>query len=76
MRPRPLAVALGVLTCLVLCFLLAAQQPILRLAISNGVNYIFLPLSILALLSFMLAMAGQAVLLACQGSWGTRRDAL
>lgn len=76
MRPRPLAVALGVLTCLTTLFLLAAQQPILKLAIANGVNYIFLPLSIIALLSFSLAMAGQAVILALHGSYGDRRDAV
>ena len=76
MRPRPLAVTLGVLTCLTLAVLLAAQQPILRLAIANGVNYIFLPLAIIALVSFCLAMAGQAVMLALHGSYGGRRDAI
>jgi hypothetical protein len=76
MKPRPLAVALGVLSCLVLCFLLSAQQPLLRIAIANGVDYIFLPLAILCLITFCLSMAAQAVFLALQGSYGGRRDAL
>jgi hypothetical protein len=76
MRPRPLAVALGVLTGLTTLTLLLAQQPILRLAIANGVNYIFLPLAILALLTFSLCMAGQAIMLALHGSYGGRRDAI
>jgi hypothetical protein len=56
-------------------FLLAAQQPLLRLAIANGVNYIFLPLSIIALVTFMFSMVGQALLLAMRGSFGDRSDA-
>jgi hypothetical protein len=76
MRPRIWAVTLGVLTGLLTLALLLGQGPLLRLAIERGVNYIFLPLSILALITFMLCMAAQAVFLALHGSFGDRRDAI
>ena len=66
MRPRIWAVALGVLTTLALCLLIAAQAPLVRLAITNGVNYLFPPLLALAVFTLCLTMAAQAILLAVQ----------
>jgi hypothetical protein len=76
MKPRIWVVALGVLTGLLTLSLFFGQGPLLRLAIENGVNFLFLPLSILALITFMLCMAAQSVFLALHGSFGDRRDAI
>ena len=69
MKPRPLAVALGVLTCLCLCVLLAKQDELLRLAVANGVSYVYTPVAILLLISILLMKIGEAV------SLGIRRSA-
>ena len=44
----------------------AAQAPLVRLAITNGVNYLFPPLLALAVFTLCLTMAAQAILLAVQ----------
>jgi hypothetical protein len=55
-------VALGVLTCLVVTLLIAAQQPLVLLAINQGVHYIFVPLLVIALITLCLGEAALAIL--------------
>ena len=66
MRPRPLAVVLGVLTGLAPCAVLAAQGPLVKLAIHNGVHYVFIPMLVIALILLCLAEAAQAIIAAVQ----------
>jgi hypothetical protein len=62
MRPRPLAVALGVLICLAMCLVTTAQRPLLSLALEYGVNYLFVPLLAVSLWTYCLGIAAQTIL--------------
>jgi len=66
MRPRPLAVAFGVLTGLELCLVTGAQKQLLQLAFEWNVDYIFVPLLALTLWTLCLAVAAQTILQAHQ----------
>jgi hypothetical protein len=68
MRPRPLAVVLGVLTCLSLGVLVVKQDELLRLAVANGVSYIYTPLAILLLMSILMLKAAEALFLGLRRS--------
>lgn len=62
MRPRPLAVAFGVLTGLELCLVTAAQKQLLSLAFDWDVNYVVVPLLALWLWTLCLAVVAQTIL--------------
>jgi hypothetical protein len=62
MRPRPLAVAFGVLTALELCLVTGAQKQLLQLAFDWDVHYMVVPLLALCLWTLCLSVAAQTIL--------------
>jgi hypothetical protein len=74
MRPRPLAVAFGVLTALELCLVTAAQPQLLRLAFDWDIHYIFVPLLALTLWTLCLAVVAQTIMQTAQERTRIRAD--
>lgn len=74
MKPRPWAIAFGVLTGLLLGFMFVADDILVRLAMSYGISYVCVPLLTLWLTTLCLAVAAQAILTSIAGYRALRQD--